>query len=146
MKDKGIVISTYQAEAQVKVACLEACDDCAVHSLCIGNQQAKGLVAAQNKLQAKPGDEVVLEVPDGIYNKALILIFGGLLGAGLLGMTLGYLLAQPLSWSTTQAPLIGFFLGLGIAALGLFRYYRTSDHSKLYPIIIDITKKGDCHG
>jgi len=146
MKDKGIVISTRRAQAQVKVACLEACDDCAVHSLCIGNQQDKGLVSVQNALQAQPGDEVLIEVPDGFYNKALILLFGGMLGAGLLGMMAGYMLAASLSWSANQAALIGFFLGIGTAAFVLFRYFRRSDNTRLYPIIIDITKKGDCHG
>ena len=93
MKDNGLVVSINKDLAHVEVKCLEACRDCSARSLCVGQKQAKGLLAVKNPLNAGPGDKVQIEVPDTNYSKALILLFGTLLIVALIGMAAGYLLS-----------------------------------------------------
>jgi len=146
MKDNGLVVSINKDLAHVEVKCLEACRDCSARSLCVGQKQAKGLLAVKNPLNACPGDEVQIEVPDTIYSKALIQLFGTLLIVALIGMAAGYLLSflLPLSYSLTSP--IGLFLGLFLGAAGLYRYFRKKNEEQLYPVIKEIIKKGECHG
>lgn len=146
MKDNGVVVSINKDLAHVEVNCLEACRDCSARSLCVGQKQAKGLLAVKNPLNACPGDEVQIEVPDTNYSKALIQLFGTLLIVALIGMAAGYLLSflLPLSYSLTSP--IGLFLGLFLGAAGLYRYFRKKNEEQLYPVIKEIIKKGECHG
>ncbi len=143
MKDNGTVISTEGGLAQVKVSCFQACDECAAHNLCIGPTKTKGQLLVKNPLNASPGDKVRIEVPEQNYTRALIIIFGGLLAAALAGMGVGYLFSGFIPLSLPQSSMLGFFLGIGLITLGLFRYFRTINQIKMYPRIIDITKKGD---
>jgi len=146
MKDNGLVVSINKDLASVEVKCLEACRDCSARSLCVGQKQAKGLLAVKNPLNACPGDEVQIEVPDTNYSKALIQLFGTLLIVALIGMAAGYLLSflLPLSYSLTSP--IGLFLGLFLGTAGLYRYFRKKNEEQLYPVIKEIIKKGECHG
>lgn len=146
MKDNGLVVSINKNLAHIEVKCLEVCRDCSARSLCVGQKQAKGLLAVKNPLNACPGDEVQIEVPDTNYSKALIQLFGTLLIVTLVGMTAGYLLSflLPLSYSLTSP--IGLFLGLFLGAAGLYRYFRKKNEEQLYPVIKEIIKKGECHG
>jgi len=132
--------------AQVQVACLSACDECSAHSLCIGPTRKKGVLAVKNPLRAEPGDDVVIEIPEGRYNRALILIFGGLLAAALAGTGLGWLVATGAGLPSSLTLPLGFFLGLASAAAGQFRYFRKANEAQLYPRIIDIANKGEDHG
>ncbi|UCE21280.1 MAG: SoxR reducing system RseC family protein [Candidatus Aminicenantes bacterium] len=147
MKDKGLVVTTKNDLAQVEVQCfIESCGSCSARSLCTGQDKPKGLLEAQNPLKASVGDEVEIEIPETKYNQALILLFGTLLVAALLGMGAGYLISPlvPLPSSATS------FLGLILAVLGtglvLFRYFQKKNKMHMYPVIINILKKGDCHG
>ena len=147
MKDKGLVVNTKNDLARVEVQCfIDSCGSCSARSLCTGQDKSKGLLEAKNPLKATVGDEVEIEIPETKYNQALILLFGTLLVAALLGMGAGYLLSPlvPLSSSVTS------FFGLILAVLGtglvLFRYFRKKNKMHLYPVIINILKKGDCHG
>jgi len=147
MKDKGLVIATKDDLAQVEVQCLiEACGSCSARSLCTGQDKSKGLLEVQNPLKACAGDEVEIDIPETKYNQALILLFGSLLIAGLLGMGAGYLLSPFLPLSSSAAS----FLGLLVAVVGtggvLFRHFRRKLKNQLYPVIINILRKGDCHG
>lgn len=146
MKDNGIVISTQGDEAQVKVSCLTACLDCSASAFCSQRNKSEGLLSAKNPVHASPGDMVQIDVPDDNYSRALIFLFGSLLGAALIGSLSGYGLANLLSLSSTQGGLLGFFLGMGVAAFWLTQYFRKTNAQNLYPIIIDIIQKGDCHG
>jgi positive regulator of sigma E activity len=143
MKDNGTVISTEGDLAQVKVSCFQACDECSAHSLCIGPAKTKGQLLVKNPLNASPGDKVRIEVPEQNYTRALIIIFGGLLTAALVGMGVGYLFSGLTPLSLQQSSILGFFLGIGLITLGLFRYFRTINKIKMYPRIIAISKKGD---
>jgi len=143
MKDNAIVISTEGDLAQVKVSCFQACDECLAHSLCIGSSKTKGQLLVKNPLNASPGDKVQIEVPEQNYTRALIIIFGGLLAASLAGMGIGYLFSRFIPLSLSLSSMLGFFLGIGLITLWLFRYFQTINQKKMYPRIIDIPKKGD---
>ncbi len=147
MKDKGLVISTKNDLAQVEVQCLiESCGRCSAQSLCTGQDKDKGLLAVKNPLNACAGDRVEIKIPETKYNRILILIFGFLLIAALLGMGAGYLLSSFFPFSSS----VSSFLGLLLAVIGaggiLYRHFRKNLTHQLYPVIINILKKGDCHG
>ena len=147
MKDKGLVINTKEDMAQVEVQCFtDVCQKCSAQSLCIGQNKSKGLLMVRNPLRASPGDEVEVEVPDTKYSRYLILLFGSLLVASLVGTGLGSLLSPVLPLSSAAASLIGIVAALIVAGVFLSRYFRTKNKAALYPVIIDIIKKGGRHG
>jgi len=119
VKDKGTVIATEGPLALVKVSCTQACRECPASSLCKSAAPEEGTLSVRNPVNAHPGDEVVIEVPESRYNRVLIGMFAGLLG---------------------------FFLGLALAVPGLILYFRKNNDRRLYPSIVDITQKGERHG
>ena len=142
MRDKGIVITAEEDTAQVEVECfIESCQSCAAKSLCVGQNQSKGVLIVSNPLRAGPGDEVEIEIPESKYSRALILLFGSLLAASLLGIGLGSLLSPVLPFSSSVSSLLGLLLALIIACLLLLRYFRAKNKASLYPVIIDIAKR-----
>ena len=90
MKDNGFVLSAQKNLAEVEVQCFAACQDCSAQSLCLGQSQSTGHISAKNPLHAQAGDKVSLNIPDTMYNKSLILVFGTLLSAAILGIALGH--------------------------------------------------------
>lgn len=146
MTDNGLVITTEKDFAEVEVDCFEGCHDCTARSLCIGNKQNKGRLSVKNPLDALPGDEVKIQIPEDRYSQALILLFGGLLLAILLGMGGGYLSALVFSLPSYLASFIGLAAGLVIGGFVLTRIFRRKNKEHLYPVIIDIIKKGECYG
>lgn len=147
MIEKATVISSRDDFVQVKIDLKEElCHSCSARSLCVGKQRENGTITVLNSLSAQPGDEVKIDVPEGSYNKELILLFGVLLLISLFGLALGYLFALFLSLPPPQVSLTGFFLGLLSGGFLLSRYFRQINRKKLYPSIIEIIKKGDSHG
>ena len=146
MTDKGRVIASGNNLAEVEVSCLEGCHDCTARTLCIGNKQNKGRLSVKNPLRALPGDEVRIEIPEEHYSQALILLFGGLLCALLLGMGCGYVFSLLFAIPAFLSSFVGLVGGLTIGSLILFRIFRRKNKDQLYPVIIDIIKKGDCYG
>lgn len=146
MKDSGVVVSIQDDQAQVKVSCLEACNGCAAHYLCIGPSRNKGLLTVENSIKAKPGSEVMIDVPETKYNKALITLFGSLLAAGLSGMIIGYFLSPHLPVSSSTSSILGFFLGAGLIVGWLIRYFHHANRKHFYPKIIEIIQRGDQDG
>ncbi|NIM58286.1 MAG: hypothetical protein GTO16_05000 [Candidatus Aminicenantes bacterium] len=147
MRDKGLVVDTKEDLAQVEVQCFtDACHKCSAQSLCIGQNQSKGLIMVRNPLRASPGDEVEVEIPDTKYSRYLILLFGSLLVASLAGLGLGSLLSPLLPLSSSATSLIGLISALIIAGVFLSRYFRAKNKATLYPVIIEIIKKGGRHG
>ncbi len=147
MKDKGFVVTTKNDLAQVEVQCLiESCGSCPARSLCTGQDKSKALLEAQNPLKASVGDEVEIEIPETKYNQALILLFGTLLVAALLGMGAGYLISPLVPLSSSAASLLGLILAVLGTGLVLFKYFKRKNKMHMYPVIINILKKGDCHG
>jgi len=143
MNDTGLVVSTKEGMAQVEIECLKACHHCPARSLCIGQNTSKGILSAMNPLNARPGDEVTIEVPESNYSKALILLFGVLLAASLIGMGAGIFLSYLLKSSSSYASIFGLFLGLFLGGMGLFFYFNRKNKDHLYPVISNIAKKGD---
>jgi positive regulator of sigma E activity len=146
MTDSGLVIATQKDLAEVEVDCSEGCHDCTAKSLCIGNKQNKGLLSVKNPIDAVPGDTVKIQVPEDLYSQALILLFGGLLVAILLGMGGGYMLALVFSLPSSLASFFGLAAGLVFGGFVLTRIFRRKNKEQLYPVIIDIIKKGDNYG
>jgi positive regulator of sigma E activity len=141
MKDKGWVVSTKNDLAQIEVACLtDSCQKCSAHNICAGNNQSKGLLTVKNPLNATSGDEVEIEIPDTKYNMALILLFGSLLVASLLGMGVGYVLSPLLPLSSQETSFFGLLLFLILAGIILWRHFHKKNNAPLYPVIIDIIK------
>jgi len=147
MKDKGLVISIDRDLAEVEVECIvSACRDCSAHTLCIGRKQDKGHLSVKNPVEACPGDQVFIEVPEEKYSRALIYLFGILLASSLLGFGLGALIAALIRISSSAAGASGLFIGLTLGGIGAYFLFRKHNRKYLYPIITDIIKKGDCHG
>ncbi len=141
MKDKGRVVSTKNDLAQIEVVCLtDSCQECSARNICAGNNQSKGLLSVKNPLNASSGDEVEIEIPDTKYNIALILLFGSLLIASLLGMGIGYVLSPLLPLSSQETSFFGLLLFLIIAGIILWRHFQKKNKASLYPVIIDIIK------
>ncbi|NIM91189.1 MAG: hypothetical protein GTO17_09605 [Candidatus Aminicenantes bacterium] len=147
MEEKAVVCASQKDFAQVNVEIKgEICSTCSVRSLCAGQQEEKGTITVLNPLSARPGDEVKIKFPEGDYTKELIRIFGILLVGIILGLALGYLVALFLSLPLTPISLLGFLLGLLAGGAILFRYFGRKKKNKLYPVIIDIIRKGGSHG
>ncbi len=146
MTDNGLVIGTDTGLAEVEVSCFEGCQGCSARNLCIGNKQNKGRLSVKNPLRAEPGDLVKIEIPENQYSKALSLLFGGLLIAMLIGLGGGYLTATFFSLSLLPTSIIGLTAGLVLGGLFLSVIFRQKKEDQLYPVIIDILKKGDHHG
>jgi positive regulator of sigma E activity len=146
MKDKGIVISTDDNYACVEVACLEVCQGCSASSLCIGQKNANGLISVKNPLRAKTGDRVLIAIPESSYSNALILLFGVLLFALLVGMGLGYLVSPVLPLSSSESSFFGIALSVVLAGIGLSRRFKRINNKSLYPEITEILNKGGSYG
>lgn len=145
MRDTGLVIATEQDTAEVEVACFEGCQGCSAKSLCIGNKQNKGRLSVKNPIQAEPGDRVTIQIPEHTYNRALITLFGGLLVATILGLGAGHLLGPVLSLSSSVTGPIGLAAGLVFGGVIITRILQGKNKKLLYPVIVDIIKKGDNH-
>ncbi len=146
MRDNAVVLSVEDNLAWVKVSPQIACRECSSRSLCAGRKDAAGRLAVQNPLRARPGDSVVIEVPETNYHRDLIRIFGFLLFGLLLGLTLGYVI-RPLSrLGQAENGLLGLASGVGLSSLGVFSYYRGRKGKTNYPTIVEIDNKGGFHG
>jgi positive regulator of sigma E activity len=146
MRDKGTVVLARGPLAQVRVDCARACQECSASSLCKGGTRKEGILSVRNPLDAHPGDEVLIDVPEGRYNRVLIVMFSSLLAASLLGALGGHGLSGPLALDAAISTPIGFFAGLALAVPGLILYLRKNNEQHLYPSIIDIIPKGERHG
>ena len=146
MTDKGRVVSTEKDFAQVEVACFDGCHNCSAQSLCIGNKQNQGRLSVKNPIHALPGDTVKIQISEDRYNQALILLFGGLLAALFIGLGGGYLVASIFSLPSPLASFFGLALGLMVGGLSLHRIFRQKNKQQLYPVIVDIIKKGESYG
>jgi len=146
MIDNGLVIAAEKDFAEVEGSCFEGCHDCSARSLCIGNKQNKGLLSVKNPVHALPGDEVKIHIPEDHYIQALILLFAGLLFALLLGMGAGYIISLLFALPLFLPSCLGLVAGLFLGWIVLARIFRKKNKEHLYPMIIDIIKKGDCYG
>ena len=146
MLDSGRVIKATNTGADVEVRCLTACHSCSAQSLCIGQGQEKGLLSVKNPLNAQSGDTVLLDIPEPLYSRSLILVFGTLLVSALLGLVGGHLLSPFLQFPAPAVSILGLFFGLFLSGIWLFRYFRKKNNDKLLPVITKIIDNGGHHG
>lgn len=146
MKDRAVVLRVEGPLAWVRVTTQPACGECAAKSLCLGRQDAAGRLAVRNPIEAKPGDEVEIEVPEVHYQRDMILIFGVLLASSVAGFAAGYL-ARPLNFAGSDGnALLGLLVGLFGGGAGLFRHYRKQKKEAGFPVIVHILTYGGAHG
>jgi positive regulator of sigma E activity len=146
MRDNAVVLSVEDSLAWVKVSPRVSCGECSARSFCAGQKDAAGRLAVRNPLQARPGDTVVIEVPETNYHQDLIRIFGCLLVGLLLGLALGYVIRPLGGLGQAENGLFGLVAGLGLSGFGLFYYYRSQKRQPSYPMIVEISDKGGSHG
>jgi positive regulator of sigma E activity len=147
MKDSGFVVSAQADLAEVEVHCLvDACNHCSAKRLCRSGRPSKGRLMAKNPLHASVGDEVEIDIPENLYNRALIIIFSTLLLGSLLGILIGYLASAFLPLDSQQLIIIGFVIALFASVVGLAFYFRRKNRHFLYPVITSILHKGGNHG
>lgn len=145
MIDDGIIVAVEQEMARVKVGSSLACDACVSRAFCSGHKEKDGTILAFNPLHARPGDEVTVDIPEEVYNKAAIGLFGGLILAALAGLGLGSLASSLLHLPASEAGFIGLLLGLAAGGVALFRFFRRSSGRIKYPVISSVLNKGDVH-
>lgn len=146
MRDNAVVLSVEDNLAWVKVSPLVSCGACSARSLCAGHRDSAGRLAVRNPVQARPGDCVVIEVPETNYHRDLIRMFGFLLVGLLLGLALGYVIRPLGGLGQAENGLLGLVAGLGLSGIGLFYYYRSRKRQPGYPMIVEISDKGGFHG
>jgi positive regulator of sigma E activity len=146
MKDNATVIRVEDGLAWVKVTPKVACCKCSARALCSAKQDEEGKLAVRNPVDAHPGDEVEIDVPETDYSRVLSAIFGLLLIASLAGLALGYLIAPFKSLAPGINGLIGLAAGLGLGGLAIHRRYRSGQQEAGWPVIIAVLKKGGFHG
>jgi positive regulator of sigma E activity len=146
MRDSATVIRVQNDLTWVKVSPKVACCECSARALCSAKQDEEGKLAVRNPVDARPGDEVEIEVPETDYTRALSDIFGFLLIGSLAGLALGYILSPIGSLAAGENGLIGLLVGLGLSGLAIRRRYRAAKRDGGWPVIVEILKKGGFHG
>jgi hypothetical protein len=58
----------------------------------------------------------------------------------------GYVLALVFSLPASMPSFVGLVTGLVTGGIILRRIFRRKNKDHLYPVIVDIIKKGDCYG
>jgi positive regulator of sigma E activity len=146
MKDNATVLRVQDGLAWVKVTPKVACCECSARTFCSAKQDLEGKLAVRNPVDARPGDEVEIDVPETDYSRALSTIFGFLLIASLAGLALGYILHPVRNLEPGINGFIGLAAGLGLGGLAVHRRYRSWKRDTGWPVIIAVLKKGGFHG
>jgi positive regulator of sigma E activity len=146
MRDNATVIRVQDGLTWVKVSPQVVCCECSARALCSAKQDEEGKLAVRNPVDARPGDEVEIDVPETDYSRALSGIFGFLLIASLAGLALGYILVPIRSLTPGINGAIGLAFGLGIGGLAVRRRYRSGKGDTGWPVITAVLKKGGSHG
>jgi positive regulator of sigma E activity len=146
MRDNATVIGVRDDLTWVRVSPKVSCCECSARAFCAGQKDSEGRLAVRNPLQAAPGDEVEIEVPEKNYHRDLTAIFGLLLLASLAGLAVGHFLRPLKSFPADANGLLGLLAGLALAGFGIFRRYRSRKTAAGFPVIVGVLKKGEFHG
>ncbi|MGQ9471361.1 MAG: SoxR reducing system RseC family protein [Candidatus Aminicenantales bacterium] len=131
--------------AEVLVQSREACHSCVARAMCSVNEKKAAVLQVLNPVAAQPGDVVEIEVPETVYSRQFITMFGIFLLGALTGTGLGAWLAPGIGLSINAAAVLGFFLGLGISGFFNWVHFRKAKNKTL-PVIISILTPGGIHG
>ena len=112
MENIGTVISTANDTLTVKTTRTNACSRCGACKM-FGSQEI--IMSVKNKVNAEIGDTVLISHEQGIFLKALIILYGIPFTALLIGFIAGYYLSIILNLSN-YAALTGFFGGMALSA------------------------------
>jgi len=145
MRDEAIVKMTEGQFAEVLVRSREACHSCASRALCSMTEAGEARLRVLNPVAAHPGDWVEIEVPEQVYARHLIPLFGLLLLGTVLGAGLGTKLAPWLNIAASAGGALGFFLGAGTAGLLIWSLFRRPQR-RPFPVITTILNHGGLHG
>ncbi|MFQ6069567.1 MAG: SoxR reducing system RseC family protein [Candidatus Aminicenantales bacterium] len=141
MIEKAIVISTEGKYARIKVRESEACESCPARSFCVGQKEKEGTILAENHAAARPGDKVVIEVPESRYTKTLIRVFASLLAGALVGLAFGYLVSFALHLHPSFTSAAGLIIGILLTGLFLYTASKKKKEYALYPQVISVEKR-----
>ncbi len=145
MKDEALVQKVEGAFAEVVVESKEGCHACAARAFCSFNEKGLATLRVLNPMDAQPGDLVEIEVPATAYSRHFIFMFALLLLFSFSGAGLGTWLSHPLNLSPGAGGVLGFFTGLIVAGLIIWKAWRRPGHN-LYPMITAIIQGGGPHG
>ncbi len=142
MKQLAHVLEVDGEEISVLVRRASGCNSCDKRSSCgTGqvNQMLEGqgeVVRLKSSLSLKPGEPVMLVIPDHLYRNLALKAYGLPLGGFLLGALTGTYLALRWSW---PVDVLAFVLGVGAGWLGLRlgRYWTESDPRVQQPFHVE---------
>ncbi len=119
-QEVAMVTEVTKEGAVVKIRRAEACHACAARGACqsLGGKTEDISLVVENTLDARPGDMVVLTLPESSVIKASAVLYL-LPASGLVaGALAGWLLGPKMGFRTDPASIIGSLVGL-VVGLGL---------------------------
>lgn len=137
MDEQGIVISTNGNKARVLINRHAACGDCgACH---IGKEKMTMETVADNKIDAKEGEDVLVHMETINVLKATGIAYGFPFLLFVIGLLLGWFLAPIFNLDQV---ITSFFMGIGLTIISFLVIYflekRGIFNTKYKPIIIKI--------
>ncbi len=142
MKQLAHVLEVKGEDISVLVRRASGCNSCAKNDSCgTGqvNQMLEGqgeVVRLKSNLKLKPGEPVMLVIPDNLYRNLALKAYALPLGGFLLGALAGTSLALRWSW---PVDVLAFVLGVGTGWLGLLlgRWWTESDPRSRQPFHVE---------
>jgi len=119
LKEKARVVSTSHGLAKVAIVRSEACGNCPSKSMCHTSSGRLNVLEVRNSVEARPGEEVVIELPPDDLVKATTMLYLLPAAAMVTGATVGWLKA-----GTDLGAMAGTIAGFAIASLFLFIHGR----------------------
>jgi sigma-E factor negative regulatory protein RseC len=146
MNEYGEIIALKDDQAVVMIRRSSACEKCGACEM--GSHSDEMLLTVSNHLNGEVGDAVELELPSSQLLKASAITYLIPLGALILGVAVGYVVAPEFEWNPD---LTGAVIGILLTAASFLciramEPYFKKNH-KFSPRVIKIVKgyrKGDC--
>jgi sigma-E factor negative regulatory protein RseC len=105
--EKGIIESTNNKTATIRVQKNSACAHCESRGMCQVENEREMLVEVENRFEAQPGDQVEIMVPTGFFMKLSLMVYLFPVLAFMFGAFLGDRLASQLGLNPSLAAIIG---------------------------------------
>lgn len=141
MEERGIVQSTADGEATVRLVATASCDGCSQGSLCHPGDGADRILKARDPLGVRKGQSVTVHVPGQGVWMALGLVYGWPLLMMAVGAVLGHRLGGGAGAGNTaelaSAGLALLFLCVAFLALRAFRTFY-EQRASFRPVIVSV--------